>query len=58
MSKETMQKAFEAGASFYDWHPPHGFAGEIGADETMCRLVTSFATTEEDVDGLSALLRS
>ncbi|MBS3650413.1 low specificity L-threonine aldolase [Pseudaminobacter sp. 19-2017] len=56
VSKATMHKAFDAGASFYDWHPPQGFAGEIGADEAMCRLVTSFATTEEDVDGLAELI--
>lgn len=45
-----------AGAVFHDWHAPHGFDGTIGADETLCRLVTSFATTEADVDSFGALL--
>jgi threonine aldolase len=56
MRKETMQTALAAGASFYDWPPPHGFVGTIGEDETMCRLVTSFATTAAEVDALAGLI--
>ena len=37
-----------AGAAFYDWHTPHGFDGQLGEDEELCRFVTSFATTDED----------
>jgi threonine aldolase len=40
----------EAGAAFYDWGPPaHG--------RTLVRLVTSFATPEEDVERFVALAR-
>lgn len=44
------------GAAFYPWHPPHGFAGEIGEDETMCRFVTSFATSADEVDRFGDLI--
>ncbi len=44
----------EAGAVFYDWHAPDD--GSVLADETMIRLVTSFATTTGDVDGFVRLL--
>jgi threonine aldolase len=56
MKKETMARALAAGAAFYDWPAPHGFADPIGADETMCRLVTSFATTAEEVDRFAELI--
>jgi threonine aldolase len=46
----------EAGAAFYPWHPPHGFAGGIGEDETLARFVTSFATTEDEVDRFGDLI--
>ncbi len=39
-----------AGASFYDWSPSEG-------GRTLIRLVTSFATREEDVEKLIALAR-
>jgi len=45
------------GAAFYPWSTPHRLIREIGADETLCRLVTSFATTQEEVDRFGALLR-
>ncbi len=44
-------------AIFYPWAVPHASAGEIGPDETLCRLVTSFATTAADIDGFAALFR-
>ncbi|QPC85467.1 low specificity L-threonine aldolase [Mesorhizobium sp. NBSH29] len=43
-----------AGALFYDWHTPHGLG--IQTDETLCRLVTSFATTPDEVDRFGALI--
>ena len=56
--KQAMaEKLKDAGAVFYPWHPPHGFADEIGADEMLCRLVTSFATTGEEVDRLGEMIR-
>lgn len=44
------------GAAFYPWSAPHGFADTIGDDETLCRLVTSFATTEDEVDRFGELI--
>jgi threonine aldolase len=45
------------GAVYHPW-PADGFAGlvDIGADECVIRLVTSFQTTAEDVDRFAALL--
>ena len=50
---ETLQ---EKGARFYDWQTPHGFTGEIAPDEKLCRFVTSFATTAEEVDRFGELI--
>ncbi|MDQ0321839.1 threonine aldolase [Pararhizobium capsulatum DSM 1112] len=44
---ETLQKD---GAVFYDWPVPHQLASSVTADEGLYRLVTSFATTDADVD--------
>jgi len=46
----------DKGAVFYPWATPHGFAEELEGDETLFRFVTSFATTEEDVDRFGALI--
>ncbi|SER43169.1 L-threonine aldolase [Faunimonas pinastri] len=54
LTKGGAERARAAGAVFYDWHPPAGTA--LGADEIMIRLVTSFATTAEDVAGFLAAL--
>lgn len=48
--KEDAEKAREKGAVFYDWTPPRAIAGQLAEDEILVRLVTSFATREEDVD--------
>jgi len=55
MPRETMAQLTGAGAVFYDWHVPASFDGQIGAGEVLCRFVTSFATTDEDVAGLARL---
>lgn len=44
-----------AGAVYYKW-PATGLAIEVAADETTIRLVTSFQTTEAEVDRFAALL--
>ena len=44
------------GAMFYEWTPPRSASHLLGADETMLRLVTSFATTEDHVDQFIELL--
>lgn len=49
MKTSDMKTAQMAGAAFYPWHRPHGFAQSMGEDETICRFVTSFATTSEEV---------
>jgi threonine aldolase len=56
MTKETFASLQAKGAVFYPWKPPHGFAGEIGEGETLCRFVASFATSEEEVDRFGALI--
>lgn len=45
------------GAQFYDWPtPPNMIDGPINEDESVLRLVTSFATTQEDLSAFAALL--
>jgi threonine aldolase len=51
LSKATIARLREAGAMFYEW-PADG----VGADEDCIRLVTSFATTEAEVDRFLGLL--
>ena len=47
---ETMKTAHEKGAKFYDWLEPRDMAEPVGEGEMLIRLVTSFATTADDVD--------
>jgi threonine aldolase len=56
MKTATSDAALAAGAAFYPWPRPHGFAGQIEDDETICRFVTSFATTQAHVDAMAALI--
>ena len=57
MPMETFAALQDAGAVFYEWHTPHGYAG-VGKDETMARFVTSFATIDEDINHMTSLLAS
>ncbi|MEW9614153.1 low specificity L-threonine aldolase [Shinella sp. S4-D37] len=53
---DAMAALKDKGAVFYDWPAGPELKATMRADETLIRLVTSFATTEEDVDAfLSAL---
>lgn len=52
MPKTTMEAAFAAGATFYDWPVPADQPDLAGPHEVLVRLVTSFATTEAQVDQL------
>jgi len=52
MDASTKKALHDAGAVFYDWHPPHGFDGHLSAGEVLCRFVTSFATTQADIDSM------
>lgn len=45
-----------AGVKFHEWNLPHGMEDAVGADERLCRFVTSFATSEEHVAAIAALL--
>jgi threonine aldolase len=56
MSEEVAKSLRAKGAVFHAWKRPHGFADQIGENETLCRFVTSFATTAEEVDRFGDLL--
>jgi threonine aldolase len=57
LKKSDSEKLQAQGAVFYDWNPPHS-ADPIAEDETFVRLVTSFATTEAEIDQFSALIKA
>ena len=44
------ERARDKGAKFYDWQPPQGWLPLPAENETLVRLVTSFATTTDEVD--------
>jgi threonine aldolase len=54
--KSAAKIAEDKGAKFYEWPIPESQPDLVAADETLIRLVTSFATTEEDVNGFLACL--
>lgn len=56
VSKALAKELSAKGALFYEWSPPRSATHLVGADETMLRLVTSFATTEDHVDQFLDLL--
>ncbi|WP_274627804.1 threonine aldolase family protein [Arvimicrobium flavum] len=58
LSKPAIAAARSAGAVFYEWNVPEHFDGRIGEDEELCRFVTSFATTTEDVARFAQLIRA
>jgi threonine aldolase len=51
VTKSAAKTAEEKGAKFYEWPVPTATPELVGDNETLVRLVTSFATTEADVDG-------
>jgi threonine aldolase len=46
-----------AGAVFYPWHKPHGYLDPLTDNEMMARFVTSFATTEAEIDRFGEVIR-
>ncbi len=56
VSKAAAGAAEAKGATFYDWLEPRDMAEPVGKDEMLIRLVTSFATTPEDVDAFLAAI--
>lgn len=55
LKKESAKAAENRGAKFYDWPTPADMQPSLDEDEMLIRLVTSFATSEEDVDQFLAL---
>ncbi len=51
IQKSAAKTAEGRGAKFYEWPIPAGMPDLVSEGETLVRLVTSFATTEADVDG-------
>jgi len=54
LGKGLVDELKDTGAVFYAWPTPAGL--DVGPDETLCRFVTSFATTEADVDRIGTLI--
>jgi threonine aldolase len=52
VSRSETERLRAAGAVFYDWNMPHTASFELGPDEVLVRLVTSYATTSAEVDAL------
>lgn len=50
IEKSAAERAREKGARFHPWQAPHGWQPLPQENETLVRLVTSFATTVEEVD--------
>lgn len=50
VTRSVAEKLQAEGAMFYPWTPPRAHPGLVSEDETLLRLVTSFATTEDEVD--------
>ncbi len=58
LPKSSAKAAQENGAKFYDWLEPRDMPEKVSADEVLIRMVTSFATTEEDVDQFLSICAS
>ena len=56
MTKAQANHLQAQGAVFYRWNPPHANADLLDEHEVLLRLVTSFATEENQVDYLIDLL--
>ncbi len=56
MEKTTAARLRDNGALFYDQNPPHSEKHLIGENETLVRLVTSFATSTEEIDRFGDLI--
>jgi len=54
----TATRLEEKGFCFYPWKVPHDVQPGLGPDEGFYRFVTSFATTQEEVDMFGTILRS
>ncbi|MEQ1404462.1 low specificity L-threonine aldolase [Neorhizobium sp. Rsf11] len=58
LNKASAEAAQARGAKFYDWPAPHAMPEPVKDDEMLIRLVTSFATTEEDIDQFLSICKA
>ncbi|MGK6311924.1 threonine aldolase family protein [Neorhizobium sp. DT-125] len=58
LNKASAEAAQANGAKFYDWPEPTNMPEPVKDDETLIRLVTSFATTEDDIDQFLAICKA
>lgn len=58
LNKASAEAAQAKGAKFYDWPEPHNMPEPVKDDETLIRLVTSFATTEDDIDQFLSICKA
>ena len=56
MKRDFAEALRAKGAVFYNWNLPHETDLMLSDDETLVRLVTSYATTAEEVERFAALL--
>ncbi|EJK79699.1 low specificity L-threonine aldolase [Rhizobium sp. AP16] len=56
ISKSAAKTAEDKGAKFYEWPIPESQPDLVNENEALIRLVTSFATTEDDVAGFLGCL--
>jgi len=54
MKKQRAQQMREAGAVFFEWDTPADHTGLLQDDEDLYRFVTSFATSDEELDQFAA----
>ncbi|MCJ8509533.1 low specificity L-threonine aldolase [Rhizobium lemnae] len=55
--RHTAKSAENKGAKFYEWPIPKDLGETVHEDETLIRLVTSFATTSDEVDRFLQVLQ-
>jgi threonine aldolase len=58
LPRNSAKAAQDKGAKFYDWLEPRDMPEKVTGDEALIRMVTSFATTEEDVDQFLSICAS
>ncbi|CAN7451239.1 threonine aldolase family protein [Neorhizobium sp. LjRoot104] len=58
LNKASAEAAEAKGAKFYGWPVPTNMPEPVRDDETLIRLVTSFATTEEDIDQFLSICKA
>ena len=56
IAAKEQKRLTKKGVVFHTWAQPLDFAGKLAAGEDICRFVTSFATTADDVDRLGDLI--